>query len=146
MDYKNIHIGNYIKQISEIKSLDMSKAILYFKCTHQEVVNMYNQKTLDSGILLKWCKLLNYNFFMYYHTHLQIYKPLASSAKIPEDLMEGQDKSFKEYSFKKNLYSPYIIDWILDKIKKKELTPKDVMDKYRIPKTTVYRWMKRYKE
>ena len=101
---------------------------------------MYTQKTLDSGILLIWSKLLDYNFFMFYHTHLQLYKPSASTAKLTT---KEQSKNNKKYVFRKNYYCPEVIDWILDKLKNKELSVKDIIDNYHIPRTTIYRWRKK---
>lgn len=141
-NYKNIHIGSHIKRISEIRNLSMSRACSYFKCSQQDIIDIYNQKTLDSGLLLKWCKLLDYNFFMFYHTHLQLYKPSASSSKLSKKEMNNVDEG---YVFRKNIYSPDIIDWILNKWQSGELTPQDIMKKYKIPRTTLYRWRKREK-
>lgn len=99
---------------------------------------MFEEETLDSGILLKWSKLLDYNFFMFYHTHLQLYKPVASTAKIKT--VNNENGS---YDFRKNLYSPEIIDWLLKQMDSGELSINEIMEKYKIPKTTVYRWKKK---
>ena len=143
MNYKNIHIGQHIKRISELQDLDISRACTYLRCTHQDILDTYSYTSLDSELLLKWSKLLNYNFFMFYHSHLQLYKPVASKARVSKDKKQA---SLKGYDFRKNLYNPDIIDWILLKLDKKELSIKEIMEKYHIPKTTIYRWIKRNKK
>lgn len=142
MDYKDIHIGKHIKKISEIRNVSISRICAFLECNHKDILEMYNQKTIDSGILLKWCKLLDYNFFMFYQSHLQLYKPSASTTHLSGKKIS---KKNKDYVFRKNIYSPDIIDWILEQIHREDLTTKEVIEKYNIPRTTIYRWIKRNK-
>lgn len=138
--FKHIHIGEKIKEIVDINGLSISRACKYLKCTVRDIEGMYKQESLDTVILLKWCKLLNYNFFMYYHTHLQLYKASASRTAIT-------DKDYKvkqELTFKKNLYSPEIIDWLVNQVKSNKVKPNEIVEKYKIPKTTLYRWLRKY--
>lgn len=140
MNYKSIHIGSCIQKVAEVRNLSVSRACIFLKCSHQDILDMYTQKALESDLLLRWCKLLDYNFFMMYHTHLQLYAPSASGTRFSKHIQPDQIEGFV---FRKNIYSPDIIDWILNKLKKGELSPKDVMEKYHIPRTTIYRWKKR---
>lgn len=140
MDYKNIHIGTHIKRIADIKDLSISRACSFLKCSHKDIKDMYTQKSLDCELLLQWCKLLDYNFFMLYHSHLQLYKPSASITKLDVNV----NKDLREnYMFRKNLYMPEIIDWLLGKLERKELTIKEIIETYKIPRTTIYRWKKK---
>ena len=141
-DYKDIHIGRHIRKLVELKGVSNSRACMFLKCSVNEIERMYLQKSIDSEMLLKWSKLLEYNLFMFYHSHLQIYSPKASVAK----LKVRKKVMNTHYTFKKNLYSPEIIDWILSKIHDKELSVMDVVNKYSIPKTTVYRWKKKIRK
>ncbi len=140
IDYKKIHIGSHIKKVAEINELSIIRACTFLKCSHQDILDMYNSSTLDSGVLLRWCKLLDYNFFMFYHTHLQLYKPAASTAKL---VKKSTDEHHKAYVMRKNLYSPELIEWLLHKLDKKELSIKEIIENYNIPKTTIYRWKKK---
>lgn len=140
MDYKNIHIGTHIKNIADIKNLSISRASLFLKCSHKDIEEMYSKKSLDSELLLQWCKLLDYNFFMFYHSHLQLYKPSASTTKLNNKVDKNENQN---YVFKKNLYMPEIIDWILEKLNKGELTIKEIIEIYNIPRTTIYRWKRK---
>lgn len=137
--FKTIHIGQQIKNIATIKELSISRACQFLKCSAQDIEEIYEKESLDSDQLLRWCKLLDYNFFMFYHSHLQLYSPSASIAKLPS---KGKPKT-EGQSFKKNLYSPEIIDYILKKLKNNELSAKEIMEVYHIPRTTLYRWKKK---
>ncbi len=140
LNYKDVHIGKHIKEISKVKKLSMSRACAFLKCSTMEIEEMYNLRSMDSDMLLKWSKLLDYNFFMFYHAHLQLYKPSAATAQVTQK----EDEDLKDtYSFKKNIYSPEIIDHILNKLDKKILTVKDIITRYNIPRTTIYRWIKK---
>ena len=140
VNFKEIHIGQHLKRISEFKNLSITRACAFLECSKKDIEDMYAQPSMDSQLLLKWCKLLNYNFFMFYHTHLQIYKPQASTTKLKDNQLEEE---LKPYVFRKNLYSPELIDWVLEQLRSQKLSAKDIIDKYQIPKTTLYRWKKR---
>ena len=140
LDYKEIHIGQHIKRISKVKQLSISRACRFLGCNAHDIDQMFTQESLDAKLLLKWSKLLDYNFFMFYHTHLQLYKPSAAKAKLNNEV-PNQKKG--DYNFRKNLYSPEVINWILEQFNNQTLTIKDIIERYNIPKTTIYRWIKR---
>jgi len=140
INYKEIHIGTHLKEVSKVKEVSISRACQFLKCSSQEIEHMYTKQSLDSNTLLRWCKLLDYNFFMFYNSHLQLFNPSAATAKLKVEEVEGDDK---KYIFRKNLYSPEIIDWILGQLRSGELDIKSIMQKYQIPRTTIYRWSKR---
>lgn len=140
MDYKNIHIGSHIKKIAQIKELSITRACIFLKCSHQDILIMYEQETLEAKTLLRWSKLLEYNFFMIYHTHLQMFSPISASTK----LIAAKEKEREQYEFRKNIYSEEIILWLLKKMENGELTPQEIINKYHIPRTTIYRWKKRH--
>jgi len=140
MDIKNIHIGSHIKKIAQIKELSITRACIFLKCSHKDILNMYEKDTLETKLLLRWSKLLEYNFFMLYHSHLQIFSPKAASTK----LLSAKEKDREQYEFRKNIYSEEIILWLLEKIEHGELTTQEIIKKYNIPRTTIYRWKKRH--
>ena len=98
IDFQDIHIGIHIEHIAKVKNVSVLRASLYFKCSPHDILEMYKKKSLDSSLLLKWCKLLNYNFFMIYHSHLQIFASSASRAKLDEKEIK---KSYPEYVLKR---------------------------------------------
>ena len=140
--YKDIHIGARIKHIAELKNLSISRACVFLNCSVLDIEQMYAQESLDSKILLKWCKLLDYNFFMFYHSHLQLYSPKSASTRISETI---ERKQSEDYYFRKNLYSPELIHWILCKWESGTLTAAQIIKQYHIPRTTLYRWKKKSK-
>ncbi len=130
MDFKEINIGQMIeKRVAEN----------FFKCTEDEVEKMYQAKSLDTEILLKWSKLLDYDFFRIYTQHLILYSP--PSAK--KEQSKNKKSSFPQ--FRKNIYSREIIDFILEELKSGNMTKKEVIEKYNIPRTTLYKWISKYR-
>ena len=47
--------------------------------------------------------------------------------------------------FRKNIYTKEIIDFVLEQINTKEMTKTEVMERYGIPKTTLYKWISKYR-
>ena len=143
VNYKHIHIGQCLKGIVEIKEISSSQICSFFQCDYQSILEVYEQETIDSGILLRWCKFLDYNMFMFYHSHLQLYTPSAAGTKLKKSSSKGDNS---RYVFRKNLYSPEVVDWILGELNSNRLSVKEVMEKYNIPRTTIYRWQKKYQQ
>ena len=140
-NFKNIHIGSEIERLVKLKKLSVSRVCLYLNCSSKDIEFMYKQESLDSKILLKWCKLLEYNLFMFYHSHLQLYSPKSTKTKVGSDELKNKRE---EDLFRKNLYSEDLKVWILEKWNSKELTAKEIIEKYQIPRTTLYRWRRKH--
>lgn len=137
MQFKDIHIGFMIDQKATEQEIEMSRICNYLKCQEDEIKKMYQAKNIDSEMLLRWSKLLGYDFFRIYSQHLILYVPHSTREKknitsLPQ--------------FRKNIYTREIIDFILDQIRSDEMTIKEVMKQYRIPKTTIYKWINKYKK
>ena len=111
------------------------------KCTEEEIQEMYTQGNLSTNILLKWSKLLEYDFFRIYTQHLILYSPPSSDVKSEK---QTRNKTTLP-QFRKNIYTKEIIDFILEQIEKKEMTKNQIMERYRIPKTTLYKWISKHK-
>ena len=73
MDFKNINIGELISLKVKEDKIQIDRIQNFFKCEHHDILKMYQSKSLDSEILLKWCKLLKYDFFRLYSHHLILY-------------------------------------------------------------------------
>lgn len=137
--FKEIHIGRIISELVQDKNFDNFDLTKLLNCNHNELMDMYNSESLDASVLLKWSKILDYNLFMFYHTHLQIYSPSSARAQAPK---ENSKKVYPE--FRKNYYSPEIKTFILELIENKELEIQEIINRYSIPKTTIYRWIKKH--
>ena len=113
----------------------------FFNCTEDEVIEMYQQENLPTDILLKWSKLLEYDFFRIYSQHLILYAPPSAETKT----VKKANKKITFPQFRKNIYTKEIIDFILEQIETKQKTIKQVIEEYKIPKTTLYKWISKYK-
>ena len=113
----------------------------FFNCTEDEVIEMYQQENLPTDILLKWSKLLEYDFFRIYSQHLILYAPPSAEEKTEK---QNSKKSMLP-QFRKNIYTKEVIDFILELVQTGEKSKNQIMEEYRIPKTTLYKWISKYK-
>ncbi|QCX52814.1 transposase [Elizabethkingia sp. JS20170427COW] len=135
MNFKQIHIGSLIHQKVDEEDIDMVRISNFLKCTEEEVTAMYQQENLPTDILLKWSKLLEYDFFRIYSQHLILYAP--SSVKREKK----QSQATQLPVFRKNIYTKEIIDFIVELINTHKKTKKQIIEEYNIPKTTLYKWL-----
>lgn len=139
IDLKKIHIGKLIQQrVSEMK-IEMPRICKFLNSSEEEVNKMYSLPNIDSDILLRWSKLLEYDFFRIYTQHLILYAPPSKAVKKIDD----QNKSSLP-NFRKNIYTKEIIEFVLEAIESGDKTKQQVIDEYKIPKTTLYKWISKY--
>lgn len=120
------------------RGIEMSRICNFFKCTEEEAEQMYCNNSLDTELLLKWSKLLEYDFFRIYTQHLILYAPPSASEKSKPDKASLPQ-------FRKNIYTKEIIDFILQQITTGKMTKNQVIERYKIPKTTLYKWISKYR-
>lgn len=138
MNFKEIHIGKMLKMSVTEGGIEMSRICNFMKCNEEDINQMYLQENLPTDVLLKWSKLLEYDFFRLYSQHLIFYAPPSSEEKTntkPKTILP---------QFRKNIYTKEVIFFILEQISTGEMTKNEVMEKYRIPKTTLYKWINKY--
>ena len=140
MNFKNIHIGQMIEKIVAESGIEISRLCNFMKCEEEEIQQMYESKSLDSEILLKWSKLLEYDFFRVYTQHLILYAPTSAKAENTKKQKPVLPR------FSKNIYTKEVIDFILEQIQNKEMTKVQIIERYNIPKTTLYKWISKYKK
>ena len=140
MDFLKIHLGDLIKKTVEENEIEISRICKFIKCTELDVHRMYESKGLNTEVLLRWCKLLEYDFFRLYSQHLILYAPALGN----NETMIKKEKKISLPQFKKNIYTKQVIDFILEEISTNQKTKQQVMDRYNIPKTTLYRWISKY--
>ncbi len=46
--------------------------------------------------------------------------------------------------FRKNVYTTEIISFFLEMLEKNEITKREIIETYNIPKTTLYKWIKKH--
>jgi len=139
MDFKNIHIGQLIQKRVLESEMDIIRICNFLKCSEDEIDIMYTLKSLDSELILRWSKLLEYDFFRIYNQHLILYAPQTPINQVHVKIKSELPR------FKKNIYTKEIIDFIVNLIESGEKTRAQVMEEYRIPKTTLYKWLEKYK-
>ena len=91
-NYKEIHIGQMIERRVAESGTEMPRLCNFMKCTEKEISEMYKAKSLDTDVLLKWSKLLEYDFFRMYSQHLILYAP--PSANENKSKKENQKSLF----------------------------------------------------
>ena len=135
MLYKNIHIGEYIKEMVDHKNISIDRICNFLGKDEDFIESTYKSKSIDTEILLRWSKLLEYDFFRLYSSHLILYAPPSAVNKT------NAPKKETTLSFRKNIYTQEIKDFILDKITSGEMTQADIIKEYSIPKSTLHRWI-----
>ncbi|MCY0977896.1 transposase [Chryseobacterium wangxinyae] len=136
MLYKVINIGQAIKQLVDQKEITIERICNFLNKDEDFVNSVYESKSIDTDILLRWSKLLEYDFFRLYSSHLILYAPPAAVNKTNQ-------KSDKTPQFRKNIYTQEIKDFIIKKIDSGEMTQADVIKEYSIPKSTLHRWLQK---
>ncbi|MCT3897601.1 transposase [Elizabethkingia anophelis] len=141
MNIKNIHIGSMIYQSVIENQMETSRICNFLNCSEEDIEQMYKAKSLETEILLRWSKLLEYDFFRVFSQHLILYAP-QRSANYNKD--RSNEKRSLLPQFRKNIYTKELIDFILERISKGEMTKFQVINEYKIPKTTLYKWIDKY--
>ncbi|MCT2409142.1 transposase [Chryseobacterium antibioticum] len=132
---KNIHIGKLIETRWRELNIPIERTCRFFKLCEEEIYEMFRLENMNSHDILKWCKLLDYDFFRLYSQHLILYSPQhKSKIKIDTSLPK----------FRKSIYTKDIIDFILSEINDGARTKAQISEYYRIPKTTLYKWIAKY--
>lgn len=137
-NFKNIHIGTYIKQRVDEKNISLQRICKFFQTNEQNILKIYQQKSVDTDLLLRWCKLLEYDFFRLYVTHLLLYDGI-SHTKNNKTIRENGEK----IHFRKNIYSKEIRDFITELVITNQKTISQIILEYNIPKTTIYQWLRK---
>ncbi|SDQ16363.1 CENP-B N-terminal DNA-binding domain-containing protein [Chryseobacterium soldanellicola] len=136
MLYKEIHIGQFIKERVDEKGIAIERICNFLNQDEEAVENTYSSKSIDTEVLLRWSKLLEYDFFRLYSSHLILYSP-------PSAVNKNAQKSDKIPYFRKNIYTQEIKEFIIKRIQSGEMTQNDVVREYSIPKSTLHRWLQK---
>ncbi|MGU3374842.1 transposase [Chryseobacterium sp. M5A1_1a] len=135
-NFRNIHIGKLIHLRVTENRTDLFRICSFMNCTEKEISEMYLQEDLSTDVLMRWSKLLEYDFFRLYSQHLILYAP-------PSALSSGGEVS-KLPKFRKNIYTQEIISFMLELVKRGEKTKRQIVDEYGIPNSTLNKWIYKY--
>ena len=92
MNFKDILIGQMIEKIVAESGTEMPRICNFMKFTEEEITKTYNEENLPTDVLLKWSKILEYDFFRIYSQHLILYAP--PSANENKSKKENQKSLF----------------------------------------------------
>jgi hypothetical protein len=137
LDLKEIQIGKMIEMRWKEMNISMERTCNFLALHDEQILEMFCKDGIDSYYLLKWSKLLEYDFFRLYSQHLILYSPPAAIGK--KEKMES-----KLPKFRKNIYTKGLINFILELIENKQKTIQQIIHEYNIPKTTLYKWINKY--
>ncbi|MDR6458732.1 hypothetical protein J2786_001825 [Chryseobacterium vietnamense] len=137
-DFKDIRIGQFIAKRVQECDMDNVRICNFFRCSQEEVEEMYKKQDLCTELLLKWSKLLSYDFFRLYTQHLILYSPPEGGEKKNEPVSTSLPM------FRKHIYTKELISFVIDQINTGAMNKSEVMSRYRIPKTTLYKWLSKY--
>lgn len=118
--------------------IETTRLCKFLNCSEEDILNMYKAKSLDSEVLLRWSRILEYDFFRIYTQNLILYAPPSA---IPEHIKEKNESQMPR--FRKNIYTKEVINFILELIESGEKTKNQVIAEYNIPKTTLYKWIEK---
>ncbi|MFV0140879.1 transposase [Empedobacter falsenii] len=137
---KNIHIGSLIKKRVKELDIDTSRIIAFFKTyTEEEIKAQFKSKSILTDDLLKWSKLLEYDFFRIYSQHIILFSPLPKNSS-----KTTSSTSSVLPSFRKSVYTKEIIDFVLDLYTTENKKIQEISNEYNIPKNTIHNWIKKY--
>lgn len=134
LQMKEIHIGEMLSRAVTEREIHEERICKFFGCSSSEISEMYACKSIDTALLLKWSKLLEYDFFRIYSQHLILYSPPVKTI--------GKAKGYHCLpKFRKNIYSNEVISFFLELIASGEKTIVQILQEYGVPKSTMYRWL-----
>ncbi|PWN60061.1 transposase [Chryseobacterium oncorhynchi] len=139
-NFKDIHIGSLINQAVTESGIEISRICNFLNCTENDVLEMYQKESLDTIVLLRWGKLLEYDFFRVYSQHMILYAPPSSGEKAKNQ----REKKSSLPKFRKNIYTGELINFILELLETGQKTKLQIIEEYKIPKTTLYKWISKY--
>lgn len=137
---KNIHIGQYVEARMKELKLDENRVCRFLNVDSKALNKLIKQESVDTKHLLGLSKILQYDFFRLYSQHLIFYSPLSADA--PE--ISGKEKTNLP-RFRKNIYTQELIEFVISQIHNKNKSIKQIVEEYRIPKTTLYKWLSKHK-
>lgn len=140
MNLKNFHMGKLIKKRVDELNIGQERLSKFLQCQEEDLIRMYEADTTDTGILLRWCKILDYDFFRLYSHHLILHSPTKNNLTDC-----AQEKKGSLPVFRKNIYSKEIIDYMLELLETGKKTKPEIIQQYGIPKTTLYKWIQKNK-
>lgn len=138
MNYKEINIGQLLSSRMRECKIDEERILNILNIDSATLNSIFQANDINTVMLLKLSKILDYDFFRLYSQHLLLYAPCSHNS------YDKQNSKSSLPIFKKQLYTKEIIDFILKKYFSKEMNKSQIMKVYNIPKSTLHRWIIKY--
>jgi len=135
LNFKKLHIGELIKKRIDELCIDNSRLGKVLSMSEPEITEIYDSQDLNINLVLKLSKYLEYDFFRLYSQNLILFSPPSNFSK-----------SVALPLFKKSIYTKEIIDFVIEQVESGEKTKQQIVDEYKIPKVTLYNWLRKYKK
>lgn len=139
MDYKNISIGSLIEERIKELDIDMERLLKFVGISNEQLQRIISDNNVDADTLLRFCKILEYDFFRLYSQHLILFSPVSK-----KNIQGNNENSQILPTVRKQLYTKEIIMFILKRYESKSMSVQQIITDYNIPKTTLYRWINKY--
>jgi len=136
---EKINIGKIIKEACTTIELKEERIAKFFSMPYSEIEKMYQQEHLCSELLLKWSKLIKYDFFRIYSSHLINYHGISAKIKSENTVIENG------LQVRKNLYTPEIKEFIIQKVQSGKMSTTEAIERYGVGRTTLFRWLAKEK-
>lgn len=65
-----LHIGQLIRQKMEERGMTVASLSRKYGCSRVNMYKIFDKPTIDTGMLLRFSLLLNFDFFQYYRQEL----------------------------------------------------------------------------
>lgn len=136
---RDIHIGNIISQIIIEKKIDINELKARLGMSTRTFNKTLSSRSLDASVMLKWSKVLRYDFFRLYSSHLMLHHGISNTLSKKTD-----DVNIQGIHIRKNVYTKEMIQFLINKVRNQEMTAMEIISQYAIPKTTFYKWLQKY--
>lgn len=136
---RDIHIGSIISIVITEKNLTLNEVRIKMGSSTRAINNMLNASAIDTIALLKWSKVLKYDFFRLYSSHLMLHHGISNTISKKTDNVE-----IEGIHIRKNVYTKELIQFVVNKVRNKKMSTRQVINEYGIPKTTFYKWLQKF--
>lgn len=113
----DIHVGNLIKTAVQKSDIPVIKFASNINTTRENVYGIFKRKTIDTGLLMRICETLNYNFFEDLSMAANETLKLTPSHKNQEAAATNNEESM-EYIKRENELLKDVIRLMKDKYEK----------------------------
>lgn len=92
MTVKEIHIGNLIRLKVQEQNIQFSRMCNFLTCSEEDILKTFDCRSCDTYLLLRWSKLLEYDFFrfilvtlfFFHHVQINLPKRMKKESRILE--------------------------------------------------------------